>query len=160
MTHSQTSARTTETVAVLGAGGTMGFAMARNIARAGLAVRAWNRSRDKAEPLVQDGAFVADTPAEAVQDAAIVLTILADEGRGGRGRVRAGRARPLHALPSPIPEPDATTRIYIHRRDRLGGILHEYRHAALPARMRFSASTTLTTHTSAPASIALVGRSW
>src|SRR5258707_15772116 len=51
-------------------------------------------------------------------------------------------ARPLHALPSPIPEPDATTRLYIHRRDRLGGILHEYRHAALPARMRFPASTT------------------
>lgn len=34
---------TTETVAVLGAGGTMGFPMARNMARAGLAVRAWNR---------------------------------------------------------------------------------------------------------------------
>jgi hypothetical protein len=32
-----------------------------------------------------------------------------------------------------------------HRRDRLGGILHEYRHAALPARMRFSASTGLVT---------------
>ena len=38
-------------------------------------------------------------------------------------------ARPLHALPSPIPGPDAT-RLQIHRRDRLGGILHEYRHAA------------------------------
>jgi len=39
-------------------------------------------------------------------------------------------ARPLRALPSPIPEPDAATRLRIHRRDRLGGILHEYRHAA------------------------------
>ncbi|WP_243420760.1 integrase core domain-containing protein [Micromonospora globispora] len=39
-------------------------------------------------------------------------------------------ARPLHALPTPIPEPDATTRLDIRRRDRLGGILHEYRHAA------------------------------
>ena len=46
----------TETVAVLGAGGTMGFPMARNIARAGMTVRAWNRSRDKAEPLAADGA--------------------------------------------------------------------------------------------------------
>jgi 3-hydroxyisobutyrate dehydrogenase len=82
MTHSQTSAersaRATETVAVLGAGGTMGFAMARNIARAGLPVRAWNRSRDKAEPLAKDGAVVTDTPAEAAQDATIVLTMLAD----------------------------------------------------------------------------------
>jgi putative transposase len=50
-------------------------------------------------------------------------------------------ARPLRALPSPIPELTAVTWLHIHRRDRLGGILHEYRHAALPARMRFSAST-------------------
>jgi len=50
-------------------------------------------------------------------------------------------ARPLRALPSPIPGPDATTRLHVHRHDHLGGILHEYRHAALPARMRFSAST-------------------
>ena len=33
-----------ETVAVLGAGGTMGQPMARNIAQAGIGVRAWNRS--------------------------------------------------------------------------------------------------------------------
>ena len=50
-------------------------------------------------------------------------------------------ARPLRALPSPIPGLDATTRLHVHRHDHLGGILHEYRHAALPARMRFSAST-------------------
>jgi len=74
MTHGEMSAgrpartgaaRTTETVAVLGAGGTMGFAMARNIARAGIPVRAWNRTRAKAEPLAADGAYLADTPAEA-----------------------------------------------------------------------------------------------
>jgi 3-hydroxyisobutyrate dehydrogenase len=82
MAHSQTSAerssRATETVAVLGAGGTMGLPMARNIARAGLAVRAWNRSRDKAEALAADGAVIADTPADAAQGATIVLTMLAD----------------------------------------------------------------------------------
>ena len=39
-------------------------------------------------------------------------------------------ARPLRALPSPIPQPHATTRLHVRRRDRLGGILHEYRHAA------------------------------
>jgi len=77
MTHSQTSAGT-DTVAVLGAGGTMGFAMARNIARAGIPVRAWNRSRDRAEPLIKEGALVTDTPAEAAQEATIVLTMLAD----------------------------------------------------------------------------------
>jgi putative transposase len=39
-------------------------------------------------------------------------------------------ARPLCALPSPIPEPSAATRLHVHGRDRLGGILHEYQHAA------------------------------
>jgi putative transposase len=39
-------------------------------------------------------------------------------------------ARPLRALPSPIPEPDSATRLDVRRRDRLGGILHEYLHAA------------------------------
>jgi 3-hydroxyisobutyrate dehydrogenase len=82
MARSQISAerpaRGTETVAVLGAGGTMGLAMARNLARAGLEIRAWNRSRGKAGPLTRDGAFVAETPAEAAQGATIVLTMLAD----------------------------------------------------------------------------------
>jgi 3-hydroxyisobutyrate dehydrogenase-like beta-hydroxyacid dehydrogenase len=39
--------RAAETVAVLGVGGTMGFAMARKIAQAGIPVRAWNRTRAK-----------------------------------------------------------------------------------------------------------------
>jgi 3-hydroxyisobutyrate dehydrogenase len=67
-----------ETVAVLGAGGTMGFPMARNIARAGIAVRAWNRSRERAEPLTEDGAPVFDSPAEAADGASLILTMLAD----------------------------------------------------------------------------------
>lgn len=78
MTATQTRATATETVAVLGAGGTMGFPIARNLARAGIPVRAWNRSRDKAEPLVSDGASVADTPRDAARGAAIVITMLAD----------------------------------------------------------------------------------
>ncbi|MFJ9041689.1 NAD(P)-dependent oxidoreductase [Streptomyces sp. NPDC102406] len=65
------------TVSVLGTG-IMGAAMARNIARAGHTVRAWNRSRAKAEPLTADGVHVTDTPAEAVADADVVLTMLYD----------------------------------------------------------------------------------
>ena len=67
-----------ETVAVLGAGGMMGFPMARNLARSGISVRAWNRSRDKAEPLAKDGAQVCDSPAEAAEGASVILTMLAD----------------------------------------------------------------------------------
>ncbi|MGD3106322.1 NAD(P)-dependent oxidoreductase [Streptomyces sp. YGL11-2] len=64
-------------VAVLGTG-IMGAAMARNLARAGLDVRAWNRTRAKAEPLAADGARITDTPAEAVDGADVVLTMLLD----------------------------------------------------------------------------------
>jgi 3-hydroxyisobutyrate dehydrogenase len=69
---------TPQTVAVLGAGGTMGLGMSRNIQKAGMAVRAWNRSRDKAEPLAGDGITVVDSPTEAVEGADVVLTILTD----------------------------------------------------------------------------------
>lgn len=69
---------TSETIAVLGAGGTMGLPMTRNMARAGLTVRAWNRTQKKASPLAADGVQVFDTPAEAVRGAGIVVTMLAD----------------------------------------------------------------------------------
>ncbi|MET7679647.1 NAD(P)-dependent oxidoreductase [Streptomyces sp. NPDC005423] len=77
--RSESRVMTTEklTVAVLGTG-IMGAAMARNLARAGHSVHAWNRSRTKAEPLSADGARIADTPAEAVRDADVVLTMLYD----------------------------------------------------------------------------------
>ncbi|MGW4348512.1 NAD(P)-dependent oxidoreductase [Streptomyces sp. NPDC004690] len=68
---------TTRTVGVLGTG-IMGAAMARNLLRAGHTVRAWNRTRDKAEPLAADGAQVVDTAAEAVRDADVILTMLYD----------------------------------------------------------------------------------
>jgi 3-hydroxyisobutyrate dehydrogenase len=61
-------------IAVLGTG-IMGGAMARNLVAAGHEVRAWNRTREKAEGL---GATVADTPDEAVQGVEAVLTMLAD----------------------------------------------------------------------------------
>jgi len=69
---------TPDTIAVLGAGGTMGFPMARNLARAGFDVRGWNRSREKAEPLADDGAEIVDSPGEAVAGADVILTMLAD----------------------------------------------------------------------------------
>jgi len=39
-------------------------------------------------------------------------------------------AAPLHPLPNPIADPERIARLDIRRRDRLGGTLHEYHHAA------------------------------
>ena len=66
------------TVAVLGAGGTMGLPMARNIAGAGVQVRAWNRSTEKVRPLADDGVHIAGDPRAAVEGAEVVITMLAD----------------------------------------------------------------------------------
>lgn len=49
---------------------------------------------------------------------------------GHRPHQGIANARPLAALPEPITDPDQLAHLNIHRRDRLGGILHEYKHAA------------------------------
>lgn len=64
-------------IAFLGIG-LMGLPMAQNLLRAGYPVTAWNRTRAKAEPLSALGARVADSPQKAVQNAAMVITILSD----------------------------------------------------------------------------------
>ena len=65
------------TVAVLGTG-IMGAPMARHLVKAGLEVRVWNRTIEKAQPLADDGATVCDSPAQALQGADFLLTVLAD----------------------------------------------------------------------------------
>jgi 3-hydroxyisobutyrate dehydrogenase len=64
-------------VAILGTG-IMGAPMARNLAAAGLEVRAWNRSRERAEPLAEHGVDVAGTADDAVRHADVVVTMLSD----------------------------------------------------------------------------------
>jgi 3-hydroxyisobutyrate dehydrogenase len=68
------------TLAFLGAGSTMGLGMVRNLAGAGFGVRAWNRTREKAAPLQDDGVIVTDSAAEAASGAEIVMTMLTDAG--------------------------------------------------------------------------------
>ena len=66
-----------ERVAVLGTG-IMGAPMARNLLKAGFQVRVWNRTPDKARVLAAEGADLAETAADAVREAAFVITMLTD----------------------------------------------------------------------------------
>jgi hypothetical protein len=50
--------------------------------------------------------------------------------RGRPGTIRSIRALVLAPLPERITDSDRLTHLNIHRHDRLGGILHEYEHAA------------------------------
>lgn len=56
----------------------MGRGMVRSLQRAGHEVRAWNRTRAKAEEAVGDASKVASTPAEAARGADVVISMLAD----------------------------------------------------------------------------------
>lgn len=67
-----------DTIAFLGLG-SMGTAMATNLLKAGFSLTVYNRTAAKAEPLRQQGATVATTPAEAVREATIVFTMLTDD---------------------------------------------------------------------------------
>jgi 3-hydroxyisobutyrate dehydrogenase len=62
-------------VAVLGTG-IMGSAMARNLVAAGLNTTVWDRSPSVTQPLAETGAQVAASPAQAVRDARVVITML------------------------------------------------------------------------------------
>jgi len=66
------------TVAVLGTG-IMGSAMARNLAAAGLRTTVWDISPEATAPLAAAGTLVASSPADAVRDAHVVITMLPTE---------------------------------------------------------------------------------
>jgi len=59
--------------------GNMGLPMARNLHRAGHALTVWNRTASKAEELLAAGVTVAVTIADAVGDADIAITMMADD---------------------------------------------------------------------------------
>jgi hypothetical protein len=49
---------------------------------------------------------------------------------GHRPHQGIANTRPLYPLPTPAVDPNKMARLVIRRHDRLGGILHEYEHAA------------------------------
>ncbi len=88
--------------------GKMGLAMATNLQRAGYPLAVWNRSAEKAGPLIAAGASLAPSPAGAAQAADIVISSLADDASleavvSGPDGVLAGlRPRAIHIGTSTI----------------------------------------------------------
>jgi 3-hydroxyisobutyrate dehydrogenase-like beta-hydroxyacid dehydrogenase len=86
--------------------GQMGQAIAGNLIAAGHAVTVWNRSPDKAAPLVARGARLADRPADAGRGD-VVFTMLADDAAVeavtfGEGGLLGGEATAIHVSMSTI----------------------------------------------------------
>ena len=67
-----------KTISYLGLG-TMGSGMASNLLKAGYKLTVWNRSVEKCEPFARKGARVADTPADAVCGAEVVMYCLSND---------------------------------------------------------------------------------
>ena len=59
--------------------GTMGNGMASNLLKAGYQLTVWNRSVEKCEPFARKGACIADTPADAVRGAELVMYSLSND---------------------------------------------------------------------------------
>lgn len=56
--------------------GNMGFPMAQNLLKAGYELIIFNRTPEKAEPLMRQGARYAETPLEAAKESNLVITML------------------------------------------------------------------------------------
>src|SRR5690606_33670256 len=58
--------------------GIMGAPMARNLLKAGYSLTVYNRTRSKMNPLIEEGAQGADSPAEVARNSEIIITIVSD----------------------------------------------------------------------------------
>ncbi|MFD8650342.1 NAD(P)-binding domain-containing protein, partial [Streptomyces mirabilis] len=65
----------TPVIAFLGTG-RMGGPMAANLAHGGFELRVWNRTTSRTADLARQGVFVARSPAEAVQGAGLVISMM------------------------------------------------------------------------------------
>src|SRR5438270_4135065 len=67
-----------ETVGFIGLG-SMGLAMATSLLKAGFGLRVYNRTPEKARPLLERGATLARSPAEAAEPGGVVVTMVSDD---------------------------------------------------------------------------------
>lgn len=67
----------TETIGFIGLG-IMGRGMSANLLKAGFSVRAWNRTAERMEPLVEAGASAGSSPADVASHSDLIITCVSD----------------------------------------------------------------------------------
>jgi 3-hydroxyisobutyrate dehydrogenase-like beta-hydroxyacid dehydrogenase len=67
-----------ETIGFIGLGG-MGLPMATNLIKAGFGLRVYNRTAEKARPLLELGASLARSPAEVAEPGGVVVTMVSND---------------------------------------------------------------------------------
>ena len=93
--------------------GTMGLVMTRRLVAAGYPLIVWNRTQDKAEPLLSEGAEWGDSPAAVASAASIVITMVSDAAASkavlcGSGGVLEGASPGLIVIDSASIAPEAS----------------------------------------------------
>lgn len=101
--------------------GNMGAAIAANLVRAHHEVAVWNRSADKARPLVEAGALLAASPKAVAANRDVVFSMLADDAAlngvlsGGEGLLAGLPADAIHVSMSTIAVATAEQLAATHR---------------------------------------------
>ena len=103
------------TVAFIGLGA-MGIRMARRLLDARHELVVWNRTMERAKPLVELGAVAAESPADAARKAEVVITMVADphalrEVTEGPNGVAAGASEATTLIQMSTVSPDAIRRL-------------------------------------------------
>jgi 3-hydroxyisobutyrate dehydrogenase-like beta-hydroxyacid dehydrogenase len=99
--------------------------MAANLLRKGFAVTVYNRSADKAAELVELGAAVAASPAEAARDAEVIITMLSNDAAvleavlGDNGIARVVRAGQI-LIDSSTVSPETSLQLHAAMTERSG----------------------------------------
>ncbi|CAL1519284.1 NAD(P)-dependent oxidoreductase [Chitinophaga sp. MM2321] len=105
-----------ETIGFIGTGN-LGYPIVENLLKAGYGVSVYNRTREKALPLQQLGAVLVNSPAEAVVQGGIVMSLVSDDKAiiaiAGDALVKALGAGGIHVSMSTI-SPDTSRILAAH----------------------------------------------
>jgi 3-hydroxyisobutyrate dehydrogenase len=95
--------------------GRMGYQLALRLLNAGYDLAAWNRTREKAEPLTAHGAKIADSPAGLANREVVFIMVAADKDLetviSGPGGLLTGRDRPKIVVDSSTVSAEGSARV-------------------------------------------------
>lgn len=103
--------------------GIMGSAMIRNLMKAGFMLSVYNRTKGKAQPLLEEGAQWCDTPADCAAQSDVVITIVGypkdvEEVYFGENGIFAGAKEGTYVVDMTTSSPSLAERIFIDAEKR------------------------------------------
>jgi 3-hydroxyisobutyrate dehydrogenase-like beta-hydroxyacid dehydrogenase len=113
--------------------GNMGQGIASNLLKAGFTLRIYNRTKEKAKRLVEQGAILVHQPSDVIESGGVVFTMLSDDSvirevaQGDEQFVEKLRPNGIHVSMSTI-SPDTSRRFSEHHSQRGVHYLGRTRH--------------------------------